>query len=96
MLVVTRRPGQSVKIGDSITVTVLAVRGNQLRLGFTAPQDRAVHRQEVYQRIQAEKIAHSSQPRSIDSPLRLPAHGRVEVRRRVRLSQQTRIQLLKW
>jgi hypothetical protein len=55
-----------------------------------------VHREEVYQRIQAEKIANSSQPRSIDSPLRLPAHGCVEVRRRVRLSQQTRMKLLKW
>ena len=96
MLVLTRRPGESVKIGDSITVTVLAVRGNQLRLGFTAPQDVAVHRQEVYQRIQAEKIANSSQLRSIDSPLRLPTHRRVEVHRRVRLSQQTRIELLKW
>jgi len=96
MLVLTRRPGESVKIGDSITVTVLAVRGNQLRLGFTAPADIAVHRQEVYRRIQAEKIANSLQPRGIDSSLRLPAHGCVEVRRRVRLSQQTRIKLLKW
>ena len=50
MLILTRRPGESVKIGDDITVTVLGVRGNQLRLGFSAPQHVAVHREEVYKR----------------------------------------------
>ena len=53
MLILTRRPGESVKIGDDITVTVLGVRGNQLRLGFSAPQNVAVHREEVYERIQS-------------------------------------------
>ena len=57
MLILTRRPGESVKIGDDITVTVLGVRGNQLRLGFSAPQNVAVHREEVYQRIQAGRPA---------------------------------------
>ena len=57
MLILTRRPGESVKIGDDITVTVLGVRGNQLRLGFTAPQNVAVHREEVYERIRAERTA---------------------------------------
>jgi carbon storage regulator len=64
MLILTRRPGQSVMIGDDITITVVAIRGNQLRLGFTAPQNIAVHREEVYQRIQAEKITNLSQARS--------------------------------
>jgi carbon storage regulator len=61
MLILTRRPGESVKIGDDITITVLGVRGNQLRLGFTAPQNVAVHREEVYERIQSERLANVSQ-----------------------------------
>ena len=61
MLIQTRRPGESVKIGDDITITVLAVRGNQLRLGFTAPQNVAVHREEVYERIRSERLANLSQ-----------------------------------
>ena len=65
MLILTRRPGESVKIGDDITVTVLGVRGNQLRLGFSAPRHVAVHRQEVYARIQsAQQLTDVSQPRS--------------------------------
>ena len=71
MLILTRRPGESVKIGDDITVTVLGIKGNQLRLGFTAPAYIPVHREEVYQRIQAEKLTNISQVRSGNSPLRL-------------------------
>ncbi len=61
MLILTRRLGESLKIGDEVTVTVLGVKGNQVRLGFTAPRDVAVHRQEVYERIQAERVAKISQ-----------------------------------
>jgi carbon storage regulator len=57
MLILTRRMGESVKIGDEVTVTVLGVKGNQVRLGFTAPRNVAVHREEIYQRIQAERCA---------------------------------------
>jgi carbon storage regulator len=64
MLILTRRPGESVKIGDDITVTVLSVRGNQLRLGFSAPRHVAVHRQEVYVRLQSARLTDASQPRS--------------------------------
>ena len=53
MLILTRRLGESVKIGDEVTVTVLGVKGGQVRLGFTAPPDVAVHREEVYERIRA-------------------------------------------
>ena len=57
MLILSRRVGESVMIGDDVTVTVLGVKGGQVRLGFAAPQNVAVHRQEVFERIQAESSA---------------------------------------
>lgn len=53
MLILTRRIQESVKVGDEVTVTILAVKGNQVRIGVTAPKSVAVHRSEVYERIQA-------------------------------------------
>ena len=53
MLILTRRLGESVKVGDEVTVTVLGVKGTQVRLGFAAPRDVAVHREEVYERLRA-------------------------------------------
>lgn len=61
MLILTRRPGESVMIGDEVTVTVLSIKGNQIRMGFSAPQNVAVHREEVYQRIQAERLTSNMQ-----------------------------------
>jgi carbon storage regulator len=55
MLVLTRRQRESVRIGDSVTVTVLGLRGDTVRIGIEAPRAIAVHRQEIYARIQAEK-----------------------------------------
>lgn len=55
MLILTRRVGETLVVGDDITVTVLGVKGNQVRLGVNAPKDVSVHREEIYQRIQQER-----------------------------------------
>jgi len=55
MLILSRRTGESVKVGDDVTVTVLGVRGPQVRLGFAAPQQVAVHREEIYRGLKANR-----------------------------------------
>jgi carbon storage regulator len=55
MLILTRRVGETVMIGDEVTVTVLGVKGNQVRIGVNAPKNVAVHREEIYDRIKKEQ-----------------------------------------
>ena len=55
MLILTRRTGETLMVGDEITVTVLGVKGNHVRIGINAPRDVAVHREEIYEKIRQEK-----------------------------------------
>ncbi len=57
MLILTRRVGETLMIGDEVTVTVLGVKGNQVRIGVNAPKDVSVHREEIYERIKKEQQA---------------------------------------
>jgi carbon storage regulator len=67
MLILTRRVGETVVIGNNVTVTVLGVKGNQVRLGVKAPKDISVHREEIFERIQAEQKEQPPAPMAANS-----------------------------
>ena len=71
MLILSRRTDESIVIGDEVTITILSVKGKQVRIGITAPPDVSVHREEIYQRIQAgdpNTAAHSAADNSEEEP----------------------------
>jgi carbon storage regulator len=67
MLILTRRVGETVMIGDDIAVTVLGVKGNQVRVGVNAPKEVSVHREEIYERIKREEQAGGATRRVVSS-----------------------------
>jgi carbon storage regulator len=67
MLILTRRVGETLMIGDEVTVTVLGVKGNQVRIGVNAPRDVAVHREEIYERIKREHPSESLEDSAPDT-----------------------------
>ena len=67
MLILTRRVGESVKINEDITVTVLGIKGNQIRIGVDAPRHVSVHREEIYQRIKKKKLKKKRRHRIAES-----------------------------
>ena len=69
MLILTRRVGETLMIGDQITVTVLGVKGNQVRVGISAPKDVSVHREEIFQRIKRDGVEEGA---AIDAESKLP------------------------
>lgn len=68
MLILTRRVGETLMIGDEVTVTVLGVKGNQVRIGINAPKDVAVHREEIYMRIKRENEAEAGETKTAAAP----------------------------
>ena len=67
MLILTRRVGETLMVGDDVTVTVLGVKGNQVRIGVNAPKVISVHREEIYMRIQAEKNVQLAAHENVES-----------------------------
>lgn len=63
MLILTRRVGETLMVGDEVTVTVLGVKGNQVRIGVNAPKEVGVHRKEIYERIQREQRGEKIPPK---------------------------------
>lgn len=74
MLILTRRTGETVMIGNEVTLTVLGVKGNQVRIGINAPKNVAVHREEIYERILREQSGGEVNGNVQESPPKPPRH----------------------
>jgi carbon storage regulator len=72
MLILTRRVGETLKVGNDVDVTVLGVKGNQIRIGIKAPKTVAVHREEIFDRIQREAALTAGANQSKDTPASKP------------------------
>ena len=72
MLILTRRVGETVMIGDDVTITVLGVKGNQVRVGINAPKHVAVHREEIYERIKREQQGGAAEGNTADDSGKTP------------------------
>lgn len=66
MLILSRRTDESIVIGDEVTITILSVKGKQVRIGITAPSDVSVHREEIYERIQSGDATEGEKPEADD------------------------------
>lgn len=73
MLILTRRVGETVMIGNEVTITILGVKGNQVRVGINAPKSVAVHREEIYERIKREQAGQEKATQSAESTEAVPA-----------------------
>ena len=72
MLILSRRTDESIVIGDEVTITILSVKGKQVRIGITAPPDVSVHREEIYQRIQSGDEVDGGEAKDVSSPVDEP------------------------